>query len=244
MKKIFIIFVILSEMLFALTISIERNKNSIIPYYLKLGQNETLLSISNNYDTLTHKDSMSANLHLYIKLFSKKKTIKKIKNKKHLYIRAYQFKSSLGIRLIHKKPSLELKSSYKLTYKNIILYEQITPAIPIFYKEKTIFQYKYNNKIFFIDKSFTYKKSGMDYSFGINTYGIYLPKFVRSVTFSLNGNTSIKPFIYSYNISTSYRFSIMNKKDLYLNINPYILISKKYHFKIKPAAKFSINYNF
>ena len=241
MKKLFF-FVILSEVLFSLTISIERNKNSIIPYYLKLGNNETLLSISNNYDTLTHKYSISANLHLYIKLFSKEKIIKK--QKKNLNLHYYQFKSSLGIRLIHKKPAIELKNSYKLHYKNFILYESITPSIPIFYKEKTIFQYKRNNKIFFIDKSFIYKKSGMDYSFGINIYKLYLPKFVRTVTFSLNGNTSIKPFIYSYSISTSYRFSIMHKKDFYLNINPYILISKNYNFKIKPAAKLSLNYDF
>ena len=242
MKKL-IFFIILSEVLFSLTISIERNKNSIIPYYLRLGSNETLLSLSARYDTLTHKSSFLANLHLYIKLFSKTNT-KKIKHKNKNKTFLYQYKSRLGIKTINKKLSLEFKNSYKIKYNKFTFYEEISPAIPFFVHESTTLEYKYNDKMFFLNKSFTYKKAGMDYSFGINFYKLFLPKFVRTITFSLNGNTSTNPFIYSYEISTSYRFSILHKKYLFLNINPYILISKAYDFKIKPAIKLSLNYNF
>ena len=244
MKKLFF-FVILSEVLFALTISIQRNDNSIIPYNLRLGSNETLITFSSKYDTLTHKSSISAHLHLYIKLFSKEKR-NKIKNKDSNQTKffTYKYKSSLGIRMRDKVPHIELKNSFKFNYKRWTFYEEITPALPMYYNEQSVLEYRYNNKMFFINKTFTYKKNGMDYSFGIDFYKLYLPKFVRTVSVSLNGNTSKAPFIYSYNISTSYRFSIMHKKYFYLNINPYILISKKYNFKIKPAIKLSLNYDF
>ena len=241
MKKI-ILFIILTEVLLSLTISIERNNNSIIPYNLRLGSNETLLSISSDYDTLTHKYSLSTHLHVYIKILSKKTQKTNKTQKKYLY--SYQFKSRVGIKLHNKKPFVELKNSYKLNYKKFTLYEEITPAIPLFYKETTTLEYKQNNKLFFINKSFIYKKAGMNYSFGIDFYQLFLPKFVRTITITLSGNTSQNPFIYSYKLSTSYRFSIMNKKYFYLNINPYILIAKNYNFKIKPALKISINYNF
>lgn len=242
MKKIFF-FVILSEVLFGLSISIERNRNSIIPYYLRLGSNETLLSLSAGYDTLTHKTSLSTNLHLYLKLYSKKK-IKKIKNKNKTKSFTYQYKTRLGIKTRNKKPSLELKNSFKFIYKKFTFYEEITPAVPVYYQEKTVLEYKLKNRLFFINKSFKYKTAGMDYAFGTEFYRLFLPKFIRNITLSLNGNTSKKPFIYSYNLSTSYRFSIMHKKYFYININPYLLASKDYHYKLKPAASISINYDF
>ncbi len=242
MKKI-IFFIILSEVLFSLTLMVERNKNSIIPYNLRLGSNETLLNFSASYDTLTHKSDISANLHLYIKLYSKEKT-ENIKNKNKTKTLFYQYKSGLGIKTINKKLSLEFKNSFKLKYKKFILYEEFRPAIPFFFHESTTLEYKYNDKMFFLNKSFTYKTAGMNYSLGINFYKLFLPKFVRTITFSLNGNTSTPPLIYYYKISTSYRFSLMHKKYFFLNINPYILISKTYNFKIKPAIKFSLNYDF
>jgi len=244
MKKIFF-FIILSELLLSLTISVERNKNSIIPYYLRLGSNETLITFKTSFNTLTHSKSVSAHLHLYLKLFSKETnsiTNSNTKNKKNTF--SYQYKTSLGLTSRDKKPSLQLKNSLKLNVKNFTLYEEITPAIPAFYKESTTLQFKHKNKIFFITKSFIYKTKGMNYSFGIDFYKILLPKFVKIITFSINGNTSIKPLFYSYTVSTSYRFSLMHKKYFYLNLNPYILISKDYNFKIKPAVKFSLNYDF
>ena len=242
-----LIFIILSELLSALTISVERNKNSVIPYYLRLGSNETLITLTSSYDTLSHKASISTHLHLYIKLFEKEKNIKKYKNpksEKKSYQYKYNYKSRLGLRLKNKKPSLSLKNSLKITFNDFTFYEEITPSIPAFYTESTTLEYKINNKVLFFNKSFTYKSAGMGYSLGINFYKLLLPKFVNSITFSANGNTSIRPILYSYNISTSYRFTLMNKKYLYLNINPYILISKDYDFKIKPAIKFSLNYDF
>jgi len=241
MKKI-IFFIILSEVLFCL--NIERNKNSIIPHFLRLDTNETLLTLKTSYDTLTHKTSFSAHLHLYIRLFSKK--ITKTKNfnnntQKHIY--TYQYKSKLGIRLRNKVPSVEYKNSFKFSFKNFIFYEEITPAVPVYYNENTTFEYIKNNKVFFITKSFTYNVKGMDYSFGINFYKI-LPKIVKTLTFSLNGNTSQRPFIYSYKLSTSYRLTLFKKKYFYMNINPYILCSKEYNFHIKPAINLSINYDF
>ena len=99
MKKI-IFFIILSEVLFSLTLMVERNQNSIIPYDLRLGSNETLLNFSASYDTLTHKSDISANLHLYIKLYSKEKT-ENIKNKNKTKTLFYQYKSGLGIKTIN-----------------------------------------------------------------------------------------------------------------------------------------------
>jgi len=240
MKKI-IFFIILSEVLFSL--NIERNKNSIIPYYLRLGSNETLITLKASFNTLTHKVSQSAHLHLYIKLFSKniKKSNSNTKTKKSLY--SYQYKTRLGIKTRNKTPSLELKNSLKFNFKNFTFYEELTPALPIYYKESTTLEYNKNNKVFFINKSFHYKTKGMDYSLGVNFYKLY-PKIIRTINITLNGNTSTNPFIYSYNLSTSYKFTIFNKKYLYLEITPYILFSKQYNFHIKPAANFSLNYDF
>ena len=242
MKK-FIFFIILSELLLSLTISIERNKNSIIPYYLRLGSDKTLITFISSYDTLTHQTTTTAHLHVYIKLFSKKIT-KTTKNtpKKPKY--TYQYKSNLGIKTINKKLSLEFDNSFKYNINNFTLYEEIAPAIPFFYKENTTLELHQKNKVFFISKTFTYNVNGMDYSLGIDTYKIFLPKFINTITFSLNGNTTLKPLIYSYNISTSYRRMLFGKKYIYLNINPYILVSKDYEYKIKPAINISINYNF
>jgi len=245
MKKI-IFFIILSEVLLSLTLSIERNKNSIIPYYLRLGSNETLITLKTSYDTLTHKASASANLHVYIKLFEKEKkgskNFKNSNNKNSIY--QFDYKSSLGIKSKNKKPSLSLKNSLKITFNNFTFYEEITPYIPCFYTESTTLEYKTKNKVLFFNKSFIYKTAGMNYSLGINFYKLLLPKYVNSITFSINGNTSKRPIFYSYNISTSYRFPLFHKKYFYFSLNPYILISKDYAYKIKPAINLSLNYNF
>jgi len=248
MKKIFIICVILSELMFALKPTIERNKNSIIPSFLRLNSNQTLITLKTSYDSLTHKTSVSAHLHLYIRLFSKEINSSKPRNnqnKSHSHsFYQYQYKTKLGLRIKQKKPLIELKNSFKLSFKNLVFYEAITPAIPISCTENTTLQYRINNKVFFFNKSFTYKKKGMSYSLGIEFYKFYLPKFIKTITFSINGNTSLKPLFYSYKLSTSYRYSLMHKKYFYLDINPYILISKQYNYKLKPAISISINYNF
>ncbi len=241
MKKIYF-FIILSELLFSL--SIERNKNTFIPSFLRLGSNETLIHFSTSYDTLTHKSNFHANIHLYLKLFSKKKTktIKKTSdNKKNILI--YCFKSRLGIKEKNKKPLLEFKNSFKLTYKNIIFYEEITPAVPFYYKEKTDLELKNKNIAYILSKSYSYKQKGINYSFTTSFFKLF-KKFTKTINFSINGNTSKKPVIYSYNLSTSYRFILFNKQYLYININPYILCSKDYSFKIKPAFFISLNYDF
>ncbi len=246
MKNI-IFFVILSEVLFSLTLMVERNQNSIIPYYLRLDTNETLITLSSSYDSLTHKKSVSAHLHIYIKLFSKEKTKKTSdinetsKAQKTSY--TYKINSNLGIKMRNKKPCVQLKNTYTALYGKFTFYEEITPAIPFYFNENTALEYKINNKMFFINKSFSYKQKGMTYSLGIHFYKIF-SEFVRTMTLSLNGNTSTDPFIYFYNISTTYRVSLMHKKYFYLSIKPYILISKKYNFKAKPAFKASINYDF
>jgi len=242
MKRV-IFFIILSEVLLALNIFVERNKNSIIPYYLRLGSNETLINLSLSYDTLTHEVSTSAHLHLYIKLFEKeeKKTKKTSKNQT-LY--EYQYKFRLGLKSRNEKPAIELKNSWKITFNKFTFYEEITPFIPAFYQEKTTLEYKLHRKVLFFNKSFIYKKKGMNYSFGINFFKLSLPTSVKTITFSINGNTATYPLCYSYKISTSYRFSLFKKKYFYLNINPYILSSKDYDYKIKPAINFSINYDF
>ena len=241
MKKI-LFFIILSEVLFALNIVVERNKNSILPYYLRLGSTESLLSISVKYDTLSHKISPSAKAHIYIRLYSKtKQKIKQIKNSE--IKKTYEIKSKLGLKLRDKIPSVELKNSFKYTYKKLIFYEEVRIYAPFYYKESTTLEFNNQNKLFYITKTYEKDQDGINYSLGIDFYKIFT-KFVKTVNFEINGNTQLKPIFYSYTFSTSYRFALFNKKYFYLNINPYVLISKQYNFKLKPAFSISINYDF
>jgi hypothetical protein len=69
-------------------------------------------------------------------------------------------------------------------------------------------------------------------------------KFIRSFGYTLGGNTGDNPFIYYHKLYFNFRKALFNRKYIFLEVTPYILISKNYNYKIKPAIASSINIKF
>jgi hypothetical protein len=228
--------------------------NYFIPEFLKISRETSFAHIKMCYDSLTQK-TPSASIGINIKL--PELYIKKIKQKSKQENKKIIQSSSVTFKI---RPFIRLKSNKIFFLQNIIEYE----------KKYLNNEYGIANKINFypFDNYFEESINFAYFKHLKHTYGIKLnistdkydfPTKYYSLNFSISnlkqknitsygyttgGETKKNPLIYYHKIYIDLRKSLFNKKYIFLDITPYILISKDYNYKIKPAVSSSVNIKF
>jgi hypothetical protein len=229
--------------------------NYFTPNFLQISKETSSVKLKIYFDTLKQKNvKYSLNAHLKLPEFflTKKKTKpKKIKNQETVQTNIFNIK----IRPIFKfKPERFFFFQNIIEYKTLFLNNKIGVANKInyypfdnYYEESITFAY-------FITLKKTYSTS-----LNISTNKDVLPTKYYSLNFSvsklqnqligsygytLGGSTDKNPFIYYHKIFLNIRKSLFHKKYLFVDIMPYILISKDYNFKIETALYSSLNVEF
>jgi len=253
MKK-FIFFVIIPTFILAETTivvkkSIISGVNYFLPDFLRIDKEKSLIKTSLSYDTLSH----DLNAHLSVRLRLPELIIKKTKS-----ITTYNNKSQEKSLQIKLRPYLRLKSGkikafmgFHINYKDS---QEIFKGVsnnfyyyPFenYWEESLSFLVSYKNN----STSLTFSTNSDDvptisYTYGI--YHIFISKKHELLNSGLefSGETHQYPVIYSYKLFLKYRHTLFHTKRMFYDITPYLLYSKEYDFKLKPALNVSIYYEF
>ena len=271
MKKIFIISIILLSLLSAKVIHqkikennntiiqeeakiiknwIIKNYNALMPDYLQLSPEDSLLKFSLSYDTQYNKLTSNLNAKLIFPSFEKQITKVKINTGT---TKTYKFKITPILQVYKSTLTPVLKNSFTYTHSLLLQSIMFNETFYFYfihndYKEITSLAFKkflnYNNLMFKISKTYySTQKSNLYYVFGIYYY-TQQKKDILTYGLELSGQRKKLPFIYAYKIFTTYRHLIFGDKFTYIDITPYLEASKDWHYQIKPYIKISFNLKF
>jgi hypothetical protein len=230
--------------------------NYFTPDSLQISKETSTVNIKIYYDTLNQTSpSYSANVHIKLPEFylTKIKTKpKKIKNKKTLENSIFNIKI---------RPIIKLRENRFLFLQNIIEYKKfystnefgisnkinLYPIDNNYYEESIKFAYlKHLQQIYSITLEFSTNKDILPQKNYSLTFSISkLQKiYIKSLGYKIGGNTKENPVIYYHKLYFDFRRKLFNKKYLFLEITPYLLLSRDYHYKLEPAVYSSINIKF
>jgi hypothetical protein len=222
------------------------------PKFLKISTESSFLNFRIYHDTLaqkTPKTSIGINIKLpefFVKKISTKRKSNKITKN-----------STLTLKI---RPMLRIRKKRIFFLQNIIEYKKrishneygIANTInyyPIdkYYEESINFAYfKYlkhtygiNLNIYTNQEDFPTKYYSLNFSISN-----LKQKNITSYGYTTGGETKKNPLIYYHKIYIDLRKSLFNKRYIFLDITLYILISKDYNYKIKPAISSSVNIKF
>jgi hypothetical protein len=234
--------------------------NYFIPNFLKISNETPFFNFNIYEDTLTQKiPSLSLKIHiklpeLYIKKTKlssnnfNKKNNNVIHNKKISYLTTTTFKLRPILRIrktriFFLQNIIEVKRKYSNTEYGIsnkinYYFNSFREEINFAYIKHLKHTYSTNFNISTTKESLPTKY----YSFNISISN-FKEKFISSYGYTFGGDTDKNPIIYYHNIFINFR-KALHKKYIFLEITPYILISKYYNFKIKPAISSSVNIKF
>jgi hypothetical protein len=222
--------------------------NAIMPEYLQAEPKENMFNFSVSYDTYTKKTHSKLNLRLFFPSVEGQYSKSTLTKTKTIKIKL------LPILQIYKKlPCLTLKGS--LSIKNETLLKNVTFNETIYYyttfteyKEITTLAFNrfvdINNLTFKISKTYlSTDKKNISYVFGLYYY-IDFYKFIRIYGYEMGGQRKKDPFIYYYKLFFTYRHILFNKRYIFLELTPYLLVSKEFNFNPKIFASASFNVKF
>jgi hypothetical protein len=227
--------------------------NYFIPDFLKISSETSFFSFKISYDTLTKK-TPSASLKVNIKLpefFIKKvktKTRRK-KSKKATETSSFVFKIRPILRLKKNFLFIETIAEYKKRFLNKAfgIGNKIKYYLNNNFEESLNFIFlRYLKHTHSIQLNITATKKDLPDKHYYLNYSLsnFKTKFISSYGYKTGGETDKKPFIYYHRVYINFRKILFNKKYIFLNITLYILVSKDYNFKPKPAISSSINIKF
>jgi uncharacterized protein YeeX (DUF496 family) len=226
--------------------------NYFIPDFLKISTEKSFINIKLYEDTLIQK-TPSASIGINIKLpeFFVKKTSKKSKNNKI---------TTTSTTTIKLRPMLRLRKKRIFFLQNIIEYKKnylnneygVANTInyyPIegYYEESINFayfkhlKYTYGTNLNISTNKDDFPQKNYSLNFSISNLK---KKYITSFGYTIGGSSTENPFIYYHKTYINFRKALFNKKYIFLDITPYILFSKDYHYKLKPAIYSSINIKF
>jgi hypothetical protein len=226
--------------------SIISNINYFLPDFLRIDKEKSFINSSITYDSLTN--SLDAHLSVRLKLpeiIIKKTKIEsqnfkeknlKIKIRPFLRVKKFKLKAFLGFFI-----SYEEKNDISKGISNNFYYYPFDN----FYSENISAVLSKNNNSFSLN--FNTDKDIfplITYNSGIYHLFINREKELLNSGFEIGGQTHQYPVIYWYKLFIKYRHIMFNTKRAFFDITPYLLYSKEYDFKLKPAISMSINYKF
>jgi len=222
--------------------------NAIMPEYLQAELKENMFSFSTGYDTYSKKNYSKLNLRMFFPSIEGKYS-KSTPTK----TRTVKIKLLPILQIYKRLPCLTLKGS--LTIKNETLLKYFTFNETVYYyttfteyKEITTLTFNrfvdINNLTFKISKTYlSTDKSNMSYVFGLYYYTDFY-KFIRIYGYEAGGERKKDPFIYYYKFFFTYRHILFNKRYIFLELTPYLLVSKEFNFNPKLFASASFNVKF
>jgi hypothetical protein len=222
------------------------------PKFLKISTESSFLNFRIYHDTLTQK-TPKASIGINIKLpeFFVKKISTKRKSNKITENSTFTLKIRPMLR-IRKKRIFFLQNI--IEYKKRILNNEYGIANTInyypidgYYEESINFAYfKHLKHTYGSSLTISTNKDDFPTKYYALNFSIsnFKKKFIPSYGYEIGGNSIDNPFIYYHKIYINYRKKLFNKKYIFLKITPYIIISKEYKWKIKPAIASSINVKF
>jgi hypothetical protein len=226
--------------------------NAIMPEYLQAEPSESMFFVSFGYDFHSKKLFSKLNTKLVFPALESEYS-KSTFTKTNIKTKIIKFKLLPILHIYKQLPCLTLKGSITLQsnslLKNIVLNETIYYYTTYTeYKEITTLTYKkfieINNLSFKASK--TYKstdKANINYLFGLYYYTDFY-KFIRIYGFETGGERKKDPFICYYKLFFTYRHILFNKRYIFLELTPYILVSKEFNFSPKIFASASFNVKF
>jgi hypothetical protein len=230
--------------------------NYFTPDFLQISKETSSVKLKIYYDSLTQKNP-TYSIHVHIKLpeFFLKKTTNKIKTKNNIKINktiTFQFKLRPILKLVKNKffffqNIMELDKTYlnnKFSIANKINYY---PFYKQFFTESLTFAYyKYLKRTYGITLNFSTNQNTLpDLSYAMTAFiANFKNKLIGSMGYTIGGSTNNNPIIYYHKIFMDLRKALFNKKYIYLDVTPYILVSRDYHYKIEPAIYTSLNIQF
>ena len=222
--------------------------NSIMPEYLQAEPKENMLNFSMGYDTHNKKTFSKLNLRLFFPSVEGKYSKSTMKKTKTLKIKL------LPILQIYKKlPCLTLKGSLTAILDTLSKNIKFNESIYYYtshteYKEITTLAFNrfisVNNLTFKIRKTYrSTDKTNMFYVVGLYYYTDFY-KFIRIYGFEMGGEREKDPFIYWHKLFFTYRHILFDRRYMFLEFTPYLLISKEYNFTPKLFLTSSFNVKF
>jgi hypothetical protein len=229
--------------------------NYFIPDFLKISTETSFVNIRVYEDTLTQK-TPSASIGINIKL--PEIFVKKIKTKnKNVNNTKKKEYSSIIFKL---RPFIRIKKHRIFFFQNIIEYKKIYfnnefgisnkinyYPFESYWEENVNFAYfKHLKHTFGVNLNiYTDKEDFPTKYYSLNfSLSHFKTKIISSFGYEIGGSSSDNPFIYYHKLFINFRKTLFNKKYIYLELMPYVLISKDYNFKLKPAVSSSINIKF
>ncbi|WP_457560933.1 hypothetical protein [Caminibacter sp.] len=222
--------------------------NAILPNYLQAEPKENMLNFSLGYDTKNKKYFSRLNIRLIFPSLETKYTKSTLKNTK-----SYTFKLLPIFQIYKHTPCPTLKASF--TYNNQQLLKNLTFNETFYYytvfteyKEITTVTLKrfitIDNLMYKIAKTYySTDKHNLYYYTGVYYYSDFI-KFIRIYGYECGGERKKLPIIYWHRIFFTYRKILFNKRYIFLDITPYLFISKEYDYNPKIFFTTSINVKF
>jgi hypothetical protein len=222
--------------------------NAVLPSYLQTEPTENMVNFSMGYDFRSNKFYNRLKLKLVFPAIEgkySKSTLTKTKTIKIKLIPIFQVYKQL--------PCLTLKGSFTFSNDEIIKNFTFNESIYYYttyteYKEITTFTFRrfvtIDNLMFKVSKTYySTQKTNMFYVFGFYYYSDFY-KFIRIYGIEWGGERKKDPFIYWYKLFFTYRHILFDRRYIFLEFTPYLLISKEYHFSPKTFASISFNIKF
>jgi len=233
--------------------------NSFTPDYLNVKPKENFLDLKLSYDPLKKEFSAKAKVNVILPAFEKVfKKSKKSKKTDTNITKNYTFKITPFLTVYKQLPTLVIKPSF--TYK--ISTQFISFITKSFSFDETVYLYTINREYkevttLSFDKMITVKHlmfktsktiystdtSKIFYNAGFYYY-LKKKKNINVYGLSASGNNKENPFFQSYKLFFTFRQKLFNKKYLFVELTPYFLADKKWHYEPKFSIISTLNLKF
>ncbi|GAB6044526.1 hypothetical protein JCM11957_01240 [Caminibacter profundus] len=231
--------------------------NSLMPSYLQIEPKENFLDLKLIYDPLKNKTSTQSKINVILPSFER--SVQKInQSTKKTTKKTYSFKITPFFTMYKSSFTLVIKPSF--TYKVSI--EKLSFLTNSFAFDETIYfytfqkEYKeisiiYLNKIIKI-KNLTFKASKTTYSENPTKmyydFGFYYydknNKNIKVYGLWAGGESREYPFLQSYKLFFTFRQKLFNKNYLFIELTPYFLAHKDWHYTPKFFITTTLNFKF
>jgi hypothetical protein len=229
--------------------------NYFTPDFLQISKETSFVNVKVYFDSLK-KEKISASTNVRIKLpeffLTRKKTKpKKIKNTTANEISSFTLKIRPFIKLKKEKFFfLQNILEYKIKYLNnefgVSNKINYYPFDSSYEESLNIAYFKHLNHIY--GSKFNISTNKDDFPVKQYSINFFISKFKNKILgaygYNIGGSTDKKPVIYYHKFFIDFRRTLFNKKYIFLEVIPYILISKEYNYNIKPAVYSSLNIKF
>jgi len=231
--------------------------NSFTPEYLNMEPKENFLDLKFSFDPLKKEFSTKGKVNVILPAFEK--VFKKNKSKSDTNItKAYTFKITPFLTVYKKLPTLVIKPSF--TYK--VSTQFISFITKSFSFDETLYLYTINREYkevttISFDKMITVKHlmfktsktiystdtSKIFYNTGFYYY-LEKKKNIRVCGLTASGNNKENPFFQSYKLFFTFRQKLFNKNYLFVELTPYFLADKEWHYEPKFSIISTLNLKF